>query len=279
MSKQPLIIQNAIELFLQKSISKTSIQDITNACGISKGAFYLNFRSKEHLLISIVDYFINDLTIVFQDIIDEPTSSKKKLEDFCHATMSKFHERFPLLEMLVNEKQRLIKSNVLAKVRLFDISFTNFSLQLLEKNYGERIAHNKYDLHLCFKGLMKSYITFTIHHQQNYQFSKIAQAIVHYLDALVEKQFPAIISEEIFYRDIEKISLKDSLKTALLNEIKICKEQYNTNDFYLQSMQFIESELHKERPNYVLLHGMAANLSKEADLKWLATLVKQYAPF
>jgi AcrR family transcriptional regulator len=44
------IIEEAVRLFSEKGYHGTSIDDITEATGITKGAFYWHFRSKEDLL-------------------------------------------------------------------------------------------------------------------------------------------------------------------------------------------------------------------------------------
>lgn len=45
--KQEEIIESAIKLFAENGFTNTSIQEIVNDCGISKGAFYNYFPSKE----------------------------------------------------------------------------------------------------------------------------------------------------------------------------------------------------------------------------------------
>lgn len=271
-------MQKSIELFSQKSISKTSIQDITNACNISKGAFYLSFRSKDDLLISLIDYFIKDLTRLFQEVVDEAVLPHQQLENFCATMMNIFYERFPILEMLLTENPENTHSDLTEKVQLFNTSLTHFTILLLEKSYGDAIKHNIFDIQLCFKGIIRSYIEFIVHHKQQYQFQKIAITIVQHLDALVEKQSPPAISEKLFYADTSTTNTGNNLKMAIFNEINQLHPRFSANDFYAQTMHFIQEEIKKEEPNFVILNGMAANLSKEPELKWLATLVKQFAP-
>ena len=43
------ILNTAISLFLENGYEKTSMQDIVNALGMSKGAIYHHFKSKEEL--------------------------------------------------------------------------------------------------------------------------------------------------------------------------------------------------------------------------------------
>jgi AcrR family transcriptional regulator len=76
------IVQQSIALFEKKGFSETSIQDIVDALGVTKGTFYYYFTSKEQLLIQIHLEYINDLLSKQQQIIDRPDRSwKEKLFD------------------------------------------------------------------------------------------------------------------------------------------------------------------------------------------------------
>lgn len=55
--KKKQILLAAIQLFGEKDYHTTSIQDIATLAGVSKGAFYLHFDSKEALLLSIYMYY------------------------------------------------------------------------------------------------------------------------------------------------------------------------------------------------------------------------------
>jgi len=54
--KQEQIIKVAMQLFATKGTSATSMQEIAECCGISKGSLYLVFKSKEELERSIFLY-------------------------------------------------------------------------------------------------------------------------------------------------------------------------------------------------------------------------------
>jgi AcrR family transcriptional regulator len=51
------ILKQAMRLFLEKGYHGTSIDDITQAAGLTKGALYWHFRGKEDLLQKIVEEF------------------------------------------------------------------------------------------------------------------------------------------------------------------------------------------------------------------------------
>lgn len=52
-ARKQRVIQQAYHLFVEKGVQATSIQDLIDACGISKGTFYNYFSSKNELLIGV----------------------------------------------------------------------------------------------------------------------------------------------------------------------------------------------------------------------------------
>lgn len=50
-----LILDTASRLFFQQGYDRTTLQDIINATGLSKGAIYHHFSSKEAILVAVVD--------------------------------------------------------------------------------------------------------------------------------------------------------------------------------------------------------------------------------
>jgi AcrR family transcriptional regulator len=54
------LIDRAQELFLTRGYERTTINDVIAAAGLSKGAFYHHFRSKEDLLEAIADRFAHE---------------------------------------------------------------------------------------------------------------------------------------------------------------------------------------------------------------------------
>lgn len=278
MTKKEIIIQKAIELFSKNSIANTSIQDITDACGISKGAFYLAFRSKDDLLIEIIDQFIKELTISFELLMDDPSPPRQKLETFCDSTLRVFHERFPILEMFITESSKNLKSELLNRIQVFNCSINDITLFLLENTYGPKIEQNKYDLQLCFKGIIQSYIDFIIHHKNDLQFKKIAHQIICYMDALVEKQFEPTLDAAIFSSQFSCAPEPQAIHQIITEEIAYCKSYYSSTSFYGQTIIAIEHELQQPEPQLVILNALATNLMSEKELRWLATLIRRLYP-
>ncbi len=79
------ITQVSIQLFEHKGFSETSIQDICDGLGVTKGTFYYYFTSKEELLMDIHLRYIDDMLRRQEQIINDPDkNSRTKLFDVVH---------------------------------------------------------------------------------------------------------------------------------------------------------------------------------------------------
>lgn len=80
------ITEYSIRLFEKRGFSETSVQDIVDELGVTKGTFYYYFSSKEELLMNIHNRYIDELLITQEKIMaDESTSSKEKLFEIVYA--------------------------------------------------------------------------------------------------------------------------------------------------------------------------------------------------
>ncbi len=66
-----LIKERALELFGRVSFAKTSVGDIAGACGLGKGSVYLYFKSKEDILLALIEdrieRFNGSMCALFED--------------------------------------------------------------------------------------------------------------------------------------------------------------------------------------------------------------------
>ncbi|HEX2966024.1 MAG TPA: TetR/AcrR family transcriptional regulator [Syntrophorhabdaceae bacterium] len=86
------IIHESIQLFLRTSYKGTTIQQITDALGITKGAFYWHFKSKNELLETIIDKY--------------ETEFLKQLYTHMKSFKGNFIERFKEYHKYINEYAR-----------------------------------------------------------------------------------------------------------------------------------------------------------------------------
>jgi AcrR family transcriptional regulator len=72
------IIKTGLKLFLQKGYKEVTLRDLVQTTGLSKGAFYHHFESKEQLFKVIVSLFFN------LEAIDYRLFPEKSLDAFYH---------------------------------------------------------------------------------------------------------------------------------------------------------------------------------------------------
>ena len=74
------IIATAVQLFMEKGFEKTSMQDIANTLGMSKGGIYHHFKSKEEIIHVVRDNKANNVEENLNkwlDTIDAPSAKEK----------------------------------------------------------------------------------------------------------------------------------------------------------------------------------------------------------
>lgn len=90
------IIQSAFSLFSAKGYDATSTQDIIDLSGLSRGAMYHHFKSKEDILRSVTEGFYSHMNSFLENLVADTTlTSKEKLmklithsaEDYTHKQM------------------------------------------------------------------------------------------------------------------------------------------------------------------------------------------------
>lgn len=76
-----LLVDSAIKLFSERGFSGTSMQDIVAGAGVTKGAFYHHFESKEDVLKLIHDQFLEAQAQEMERILAEFSSPVDQLRE------------------------------------------------------------------------------------------------------------------------------------------------------------------------------------------------------
>ncbi len=73
------IITAADELFYQQGYENTSFSDIADAVGISRGNFYYHFKSKDEILIAVIDARITGIELMLNEWNKKFIDPRKRL--------------------------------------------------------------------------------------------------------------------------------------------------------------------------------------------------------
>ncbi|MBM7698446.1 TetR/AcrR family transcriptional regulator [Kurthia huakuii] len=277
MSKKELILQKSKELFSTKGIEQTSIEDITKACKISKGAFYLSFKSKDELLLAIVDSIIRDVIVYIQQLNDEDISSHERLERYCAYNFSVLEQHAPLVIMYLQNQPAAMNDVLFEHISQFGLQIEKYVLTFLEDSYPMVPAEKVYDLSIYFNGLIKGFGEFFFNKRIPYQFSVVAAHIMQCLDQLASASLPVFVTEELYENNRQSpFHFKPAEMIAIeLEEIERCLKLYDDHAFYNETLVILKEELQRDEPRKALLAGMSTILMQENELQWLATLIKQ----
>ena len=154
------IVKKSIELFLRKGFKGTSIQDITDAIGITKGAFYWHFTSKDELLFKIIEKFETEL-------VDSLFEHTKGLQGDFLTTFREYHKY--INEYARNNGELCVLSTTLAaeisgsksaaekKIKAVYDKYIGFIQSLLEKGKKEKLFEDTFDT------LLHAHVILAIH--------------------------------------------------------------------------------------------------------------------
>lgn len=136
------IIETVAPIFNRKGYASTSMRDITEATGLTKGAIYGNFENKEAIAIAAFDKIINDLLKRIAQHQEQSASPLQKLyliPDF-YRTYHDYSENLggcPILNIGVDSQH--LDSPLLARVQYVIEKTQNNVAKLVEwgKEQGE----------------------------------------------------------------------------------------------------------------------------------------------
>lgn len=107
------ITDHSIRLFEKKGFTETSIQDIVDSIGVTKGTFYYYFSSKEELLMDIhlgyINYLLDHQERIFND---KSKSCKEKLYDIVKMLICNIKTQGPAAKIFFREMKNLSKERL-----------------------------------------------------------------------------------------------------------------------------------------------------------------------
>ena len=101
------LISVAVELFSEQGYYRTSVNDILERAHSSKGGFYHHFESKEQVLVSIHDSFIDYELATAKQIMLQVSGSAEQLRAVIFAHMESIETYQPYMKIFLQQAQDL----------------------------------------------------------------------------------------------------------------------------------------------------------------------------
>lgn len=277
MSKKQLIMEKALELFAKQGFEATSVQQITDHCGISKGAFYLSFKSKDELIFSLIDYFMTQL-ISDIDYKVKNTQNNELLFTYFYTTFQTFSQHSDFAKVLMKEQaQTFHNQELIEKMYMYDRLVDKATLSMVERLYGEEIINTKYDLVYCIKGLMGNYSKLMLFSNVPLDLKLLSESLVEKINLLAEHATIAFISED-FIRSMEQPDLKEVTNEQLL-EMLTQKIEEMEESIEKESLILLKQHLLDPSLNLAIVKGLIENIRNHPHCKWISYLLLSYFNF
>ncbi|WP_102261624.1 TetR/AcrR family transcriptional regulator [Mesobacillus jeotgali] len=270
--KEKAIIEAAIKLYATKGFASTSIQEIVSESGISKGAFYLYFKSKDALLIAILEYYFDYIEKKLEVYEQEQLSPREKFALQLTALFNTMieHKEFIIMQsreqaIPLNEevKELMVRKYYEAQV---------YYQKSLRAIYGEKAEPHLWDLALMLEGFFNSYMKLLLFSPDGFRIDELVEYILRRVDSIVdglEGENP-VASEEKVKDLISKtkayfLSDGQDIKT-ILKKMKHAISNLENNEDLNISLEVLESEVERESPRIPVIQGMLSNFKVEQSL-------------
>ena len=274
--KKKHIVVTALGLFSTKGTAATSMQEIAETCGISKGSLYLHFKSKEELQQSVIHYCIQSIYDKVVLVESEKYLSPKEI--FCRQIEILLENFLELKEFFLAQFQDAISqgNNGLTQKNcpedMFKLILKKFNQKMIDV-YGPQIHPYTLDLALQVQSLMGSYIKIVFSKILPISIKRMAEYLVETLDDLAEAKLrlgrEPFIPQELLLPWIEEGIPQSPAKKHPLLLLKEMRQRIEENaelselvrSEALESILVLEHELTEMKPRRVILTGMLSNLS------------------
>jgi AcrR family transcriptional regulator len=273
MVKKQLIMEKALELFAKQGFEATSVQQITEHCGISKGAFYLSFKSKDELIISLIDHFMNQIVSDI-DYLVRTTKSERLLYEFYFAIYDSFQKHSDFAKVLLMEQSQTLNKELFLKMRYYDKLFERNILSMIERLYGVTITETKYDLMFSIKGFMNHYSQLFVFFNVPLNLELLAESLVEKTNLLAQHAKIPFISKDLV-QILEPVN-EDVSVERMVNMIEEITEEMGES-IEKESLIEIKKQL-VEPPTYskAIMKGLLENIRNHPHCKWIAYLLRKH---
>lgn len=220
MNLKEKIIEAGYDLFSEQGYDNTSVAQIINEVGTSKGGFYHHFKSKEDVLETIIFSYIETVKSYYQEILDSPelTVQEKFIESYYK--LGEFKRR-SLRQWPKLEKLYTFKGNHILLKRMgenFQEATDEFYIKLINKGINEGIFKTDYPNQLAVlwsREVMQfhrsvRHILFngTGDYKEFYQLLEFNEELINNQLGLVDNKIPIISCGKEYFDEMQKTAIE-----------------------------------------------------------------------
>lgn len=263
------VINKAHELFIHKGYQATSIQDILDHSGISKGTFYNYFSSKNELFIDLLKNLFDKIEKERNELLigQDPADINIFIKQVELQLMTNHKNKlFSLYEEIIvtNDKElkQFVEENYLKTVYWYYERFIDL--------FGKNKEPYLFDCAIMFLGILQQNVRFfprafkdiaNIHEVVRYSVARLVTIVED-----VSFNHDQLIDPKFLKSWLQKSSTfdKNDKLIHIITDMKKTIQNNEEKDKYFELLHFIQEELiHTRKPRLYLIENVLSSL-KEA---------------
>jgi AcrR family transcriptional regulator len=278
--KEKLIIETSIKLFATKGFNATSVQEIVNECEISKGAFYLYFKSKEALLLAIMKYYFKMITAKVNEIENENLTPYEKFQKQLECQFIEICKHKEFIIMQIRENAMPFNDEIHDLLSEMKMDTHRYYKRRLYGIYGKKIEPYFWDITMMIQGFFHSYLELVMLDKIELDFAYLSRFILKRADDLVEGLLKSGDQPVLSFEKLDDL-VKDFTSSNRINEstlvhmiedsIEIAEDENSQI-----SLEVIKEEIQKDDTRIIVIKGMMMNLEEDPTLKHLMNALRHY---
>ncbi|PTM56814.1 TetR/AcrR family transcriptional regulator [Desmospora activa] len=269
-NKRTHILECAMKLFAEKGFHHTTIQEIADKSGVSKGSVYIYFRSKNDLILSIVEHNFSMIQEQMEAWNQTGLPAREKMMRKLNVYLGILQSRKEFFIMLIREQGMNLNQDLKRIFRDFQVQTHTWLGTSLEEIYGESIRPYRWDMTIIFEGMLHSLLRMWVFGRSEKDISVFSTYLLERLDdlakGLLDRNATPLIDEKTYphsFRDFcsnNGLPWKEVRQLLDQMETKINEEPSERLQEYLHTLEILRKELDKTEPDPLLFQGMLANL-------------------
>ncbi|MFB4167154.1 TetR/AcrR family transcriptional regulator [Virgibacillus sp. JSM 102003] len=265
--KKMKLIEAGMRLFAEKGYHNTSIQEIASEAGVSKGAFYLYFQSKEDFITTAFHFYHDEITEQIKQVSEQNLEPRESLAKQIEVIIAYIYEYKDFLTMQLRENIS-IGEDTDTFIRQMKMQNFHWLRQNITAIYGEKIAPYLVDISIQLDGLMNGYFKWIVIDDISIDRTIIGAYLVRRIDdivkGLLDRDEIVIITEKNIadlYQDGEQqlADLKEKVHKLQISQEKV-KQLIDVIDIIL-------IEIRKDEPQYMMIQGLLVHFQRIPELK------------
>lgn len=232
-------------------MTNTSIENITKACGISKGAFYKHFRSKEEMILALLENYYEQL---FQPVSEEGSPLEKLEKQIAKEFSQASAYRSFIFELTLTFPPGS-DNEVVHYLNEQHRALMIWRKDALLAAFGEKSEQMLEDLLVLTDGMIHGYLHLMIWQNTELPVDILSKFIVESLEAIVQKE--GSVTSVLPAASQEPVTLYD-----LHNEAAELFDQSGNSSFE-EGLEMLAEEWLSESPRFIVIDAMLKHMQEQ----------------